>query len=135
MFFSQIVRFFENSKNRKLQTLGASTFGDHTVKWISILALKWTNFTFFRVSQKGCTKTQKTAFWRELSEIIPPNSHEKLKPSILELFNFWNFRKITRFGWKTQKWVEFLVLFWPLRISLVIQKLLYTFWKSVQLKS
>ena len=85
MFFSQIVRFFENSKNRKLQTLVASTFGDHTVKWISILALKWTNFTFFRVSQKGCTKNTKNSV---LKRAIRNYSTKLLKP-----FDLGNIRK------------------------------------------
>ena len=87
MFFSQIVRFFENSKNRKLQTLVASTFGDHTVKWISILALKWTNFTFFRVSQKGCTKNTKFNVLKRAIRNYPTKFPRKV-----EALNTWTFK-------------------------------------------
>ena len=47
-------------------------------------------FNFKKISQIH----QKTAFQRDLCEIIQPNCHEKLKPSILELFIFGIFEKI-----------------------------------------
>ena len=86
VFFSQIVWFFEISKNGKLQALVSSTFGDHTVKWISILALKWTNFTFFRVSQKRCTKNTKNSVLMRAIWNYPTKFPRKV-----EAINTWTF--------------------------------------------
>ena len=83
----QVIRRVQHaSKNWKLQTLGASTFGDHTVTWISIMALKWTNFTFFRVSQKGCTKNTKNSVLKRAIRNYPTKLPRKV-----EAINTWTF--------------------------------------------
>ena len=86
MFFSQIVWFFENSKNRKLQTLGASTFGDHTMRLLSILAFKWRNFTFSRLSNRACTKNTKNSVLKRSMRNYSTELSRKV-----EAFNTWTF--------------------------------------------